>query len=611
MAEQNAMGTHGAQPQNIIDPSQGLRAQVSKQRLILILSSIMLGMLLSSVDQTVVGTAMPRIIADLHGLKEYAWVTTSYMLASTVMVPLYGKLSDIYGRKPFYLLGMALFLLGSALSGTSHDMMQLILYRGVQGLGGGAMMPIVLAIIGDIFPPAERGKWQGLLMAVFGLAAIVGPWAGGAITDHWGWRYVFYVNMPIGALALFIAAAVLPAAYRKSEHQVDYWGTLLLLVAAVPMLLAFSWAGNQYPWSAWQVLGGFTVSLLGWAAFFVWEGNTPEPIIAPELFKNGIFTVSVAASFFVWWAMFGAVMYIPLFMQAVIGDSASNSGIMLTPMILAFAISSVIGGQIMSRTGKYKLLSLVSLVIAVLGMVLLNLMNVSATNGMVMRAMIITGVGLGTLMSLFTIVVQNAFPLRMMGSVSANLQFFRSIGGTIGIAVLGSLLTGRFTYELTQQIPTPIVRVLPHHAVAMMANPSLLLSPQAKTELNHAFANAGLQAPILARELIHGVQVALSMAIDRVFMVSALALAIALVLTFFLREIPLSKHVASDPPSRERPSAISWRARTLAGVALARAVSQGRFDGNEIKRASAVTLAIWLLENSLYTASVQTSRARD
>jgi EmrB/QacA subfamily drug resistance transporter len=394
-----------------IDPALGLRAQVSRERLTLILISTMLGMLLFSVDQTVVGTAMPRIIADLHGLKEYAWVTTSYLLASTVGVPLYGKLSDIYGRKPFYLFGMFVFVLGSALSGQSHNMTQLIVFRGIQGLGGGALMPIAIAIIGDIFPPAERGKWQGLMMAVFGLSSIIGPWAGGAITDHWGWRWVFYVNLPIGVVALLFCLFAFPSVYRRAQHAIDWVGTTLLVVAASPMLLSFSWAGNQYKWGNWHVLGGFGLSAVAWVAFFLWEMRFKEPIVEPRLFKNSIYSVSVLASFMVSMGMFGAIMFIPLFTQAVVGDSASNSGIVLTPMMLGFMVSSIVGGQILSRTGRYKWLAIISMAVAVLGMFLMSKMGAGATNSLVVRDMVITGLGMGTMMSLFTIVCLGAVHL--------------------------------------------------------------------------------------------------------------------------------------------------------------------------------------------------------
>jgi EmrB/QacA subfamily drug resistance transporter len=553
-----------------VDPSRPLRDQVSSRQIWLVLISVMLGMLLSAVDQTVVGTAMPRIIADLHGLSEYAWVTTSYLLASTVMVPIYGKLSDIYGRKPFFLLGMGLFLLGSALSGTSQSMTQLILYRGIQGLGAGAMMPIVQAIIGDIFPPAERGKWQGMMMAVFGLASIVGPWAGGTITDTWGWRYVFYVNMPIGAIALIFVALALPGVYQRTDHMVDYGGSALLVAAAVPMLLGFSWAGNQYTWTNWHVLGAFAFSAVAWVSFLVWESRAHEPILSPRLFRNGIFTISVATSFFVSLGMFGAIMYIPLFVQAVIGDSASNSGVILTPMMLGFIASSVVGGQIMSRTGKYKVLAIVSLVIAVFGMFLLGRMGADATNFLVVRDMVITGLGMGTLMSLFTIVVQNAFPFQEIGVVTASLQFFRSIGSTVGIAILGSLLTSRFTHELPHHIPAPVLRVLPPGALSSVANPAVLLSPAAYQQLTRVFGRFGPAGLALAHALLQGVKVSLALATQEVFLVGAALLAVALVVVFFLKEIPLrrrSGRSAFDLEGKPRHEGLPLYGRV--GLALA------------------------------------------
>ncbi|NMP23452.1 MDR family MFS transporter [Sulfobacillus harzensis] len=580
---------------NAIDPSLGIRSQVSRERLVFILISVMLGMLLAAVDQTVVGTAMPRIIADLNGLKEYAWVTTSYLLASTVMVPLYGKLSDLYGRKPFFILGMVLFLLGSALSGTSHTMTQLILYRGIQGLGGGAMMPIAIAIIGDIFPPAERGRWQGLLMAVFGLASIVGPWAGGFITDHWSWRWVFYVNMPIGAVALIFAATALPSIYRKTQHAVDYIGAAILVVAAVPMLLGFSWAGNQYTWGNWHVLGGFALSLVGWVAFILWEMYTKEPIIEPRLFKNSIFSVSVAASFLVSLGMFGAIMYIPLFTQAVVGDSAQNSGMVLTPMMLGFMASSVIGGQILSRTGKYKVLAIVSMAIAVFGMFLLSRMGASVHNGLVVRNMVITGLGMGTMMSLFTIVVQNAFPFSMLGSVTSTLQFFRSIGSTVGIAVFGSVLTARFTHELPKKIPLAVRKVVPPHALSGLSNPSTLLSSQAASQMQHAFAKFGPEGALLAKGLLHGVRLSLAMGADRVFFLGALLLAASLITLFFLKEIALKKKIGDMPSA---PVMNGHTARAVLGLAIAKRLQAGGF-ANDLERQRAHAAAIYLLRQYL------------
>src|SRR5947208_5678441 len=239
-----------------------LSETLGRGRLFSILIGVILGMLLAALDQTIVGTALPHIVASLGGLDHYAWVVTAYLLASTVSIPIWGKLSDIYGRRTFFILGMVIFLVGSALAGTSQNMTQLIIYRGIQGLGAGAMMPIAMAIIGDIFPPAERGKWQGLIVAVFGLSSIIGPTLGGWITDNWGWRWVFYVNMPIGVIAILTAGLVLPGALRRVQHKIDYLGAITLVAGAIPLLLGFSWAGTQYPWGSWQIIGLFAFSVV-------------------------------------------------------------------------------------------------------------------------------------------------------------------------------------------------------------------------------------------------------------------------------------------------------------------------------------------------------------
>ena len=263
---------------------QALSATLSRGRLVSVLIGVMLGMLLAALDQTIVGTALPRVIADLNGFEHYAWVATAYLLASTVTIPLYGKLSDIYGRRPFFIGGMVIFLIGSALSGTSQDMTQLIIYRGIQGLEAGALMPLAIAIIGDIFPPSERGKWQGLITAVFGLATIVGPIIGGAITDNWGWRWVFYVNMPIGAIAIVTAGIVMPKTLFRRQHTIDYAGAAALVACAVPLLLGFSWAGTQYAWNSWQVILMFAISAVMLVVFTLIELRAADPIINPRLF---------------------------------------------------------------------------------------------------------------------------------------------------------------------------------------------------------------------------------------------------------------------------------------------------------------------------------------
>ncbi|MHB9059138.1 MAG: MDR family MFS transporter [Bacillota bacterium] len=533
----------------------GLRT-LAPGRLVMVIVATMLGMLLSALDQTVVGTAMPRIIADLNGLQHYAWVFTAYMLTSTATVPLYGRLSDVYGRKPFFALGLLLFLIGSFLSGHSHTMAQLIVFRGVQGLGAGAMMPIMQSIIGDVFPPAERGKWQGLMMAVFGLATIVGPTLGGWITDNWGWQWVFYVNLPLGLLAIVVGLLAIPAQARRKEHAIDYAGAALLLAAAVPMLLAFSWAGTEYAWKSAQIIGLFAFSAVMWVVFFVAEGRSAEPILSPGLFRENIFTVSVIASFVISAGMFGAIMYLPLFVQGVLGTTATNSGAVMTPMMLGFMASSVIGGLLLSRTGRYRIISLVGFVIAIFGMYLNARMTVNVTNAIVVRNMIITGLGLGVQMSLFTIVVQNAFPFKRLGEVTASLQFFRSIGGTIGVAVLGTLMTNHFNSALQANLPTTLVR-LAGDKLAKLTNPQVLLAPAATAQIQQAFAQFGPQGMALFKQLMEAIRQSLATSITGLFMVSVVALIAGFVVTAFIREIPLRRthHTPEAVAEAETPAA--------------------------------------------------------
>ncbi len=541
---------------------QALSATFSRGRLISVLIGVMLGMLLAALDQTIVGTALPRIVANLGGLEHYAWVATAYLLASTVSIPLYGKLSDIYGRRPFFIGGMVIFLIGSALSGTSQDMTQLIIYRGIQGLGAGALMPLAIAIIGDIFPPSERGKWQGLITAVFGLATIVGPIIGGAITDNWGWRWVFYVNMPIGIIAIVTAGFVMPKTLRRKQHTIDYAGAAALVAFAVPLLLAFSWAGTQYAWNSWQVILMFAVAAIMLGVFILIELRAAEPIISPRLFKNSIFLVSTIAMFMLSAGMFGAILYLPLFVQAVTGNSATNSGVVLTPMMLGFMFSSIVGGQILSRTGRYKFLAIYGFVVAALGMFLLSRMTATTGNGQVSLNMVVTGLGMGVMMSLFTIVVQNAFPFRQLGEVTAGLTFFRSIGSTIGVAVMGTIMTNSFQSALQSNLPPTLARVVP----PSLQNPQVLLNPTVLSGLQQQFARQGAPGLALFHDFFEAIKVSLATSIDNIFVLSMIVMLLGLVSVFFLREIPLRKSHNAQPQAAA-PGVD--RNRALLGLTLA------------------------------------------
>ncbi len=547
-----------------------LSETISRGRLISILIGVMLGMLLAALDQTIVGTALPRIVANLGGLEHYAWVVTAYLLASTVTVPIYGKLSDIYGRRLFFIGGMVIFLIGSALAGTSQDMTQLIIYRFIQGLGAGGMMPLALAIIGDIFSPAERGKWQGLFVAVFGFASIVGPTLGGWITDNWGWRWVFYVNMPVGIIAIVTAGFVLPKMIIKRKHIIDYLGAFTLVAGTIPLLLAFSWAGTQYAWGSWQIISLFTFSVVMLIIFVLIEMRAVEPIISPRLFKNSIFVVSVIATFLVSAAMFGAILYLPLFVQGVLGDSATNSGIVLTPMMLGFMASSIVGGQLLSRTGRYKFLAMGGFIVGAVGMFLLSRMSTGTSEGEVVRNMLITGLGIGVMMSLFTIVVQNAFPYRQLGEVTASLTFFRSIGSTMGVAVMGTIMTNGFQNAMQSNIPAILKRIVPADRLAQLENPQLLLAPDVVAKIQHSFAARGPQGLLIFRQLFAAIQLSLSTAITSVFFLGFIIMLLGLVSVLFLREIPLRKsHSAPVTEAPTPPTGETNRSRALLGLTLA------------------------------------------
>ena len=520
--------------------TQVIRGKVSRRRLMAVVGGVMLGMLISSLQQTIIATAMPRIIAELNGMEQYAWAFTSFMLASTVMVPIWGKLSDLYGRRPFYILGLGLFILGSTLCGVAQDFTQLIIFRAIQGLGAGAMMPIMQAIIGDVFTPVERGKWQGAIMAVFGLSSIVGPVTGGWITDNWGWRWVFFVNLPLGLLALVAAGIALPKFQsRPARHRIDYLGSLLLIMGSVPMLLAFSWAGGQYAWGSPQIIGLLGFSVLVTGAFLLVEHRATEPVIAPSLFRNSIYSISVVTTFLITAGMFGAITFIPLYIQGVLGETPTNSGAVQTPMMLGFMASSIIGGQLMSRTGRYKVIAVTSLAVTGFGMFLLSRMDAGGSGGLVIRNMIVVGLGMGSLMSLFTIVVQNAFPTSQMGAVTSSLQFFRSSGGTIGVAILGSAMINRFSREFSQGLSAQVRATVPPDKLESLQNPQILLSPETAARISEGFAAMGPQGQAVLQQVMVGMREALVLAIQEVYFIGLLLVIVAFVTSLFLKEIPL------------------------------------------------------------------------
>src|SRR5712692_3761186 len=514
----------------------------SRRETILTMIGVLLVMLLASLDQTIVSTAMPRVIADLQGFDRYTWVSTAYLLTSTVMVPIYGKLSDLFGRKPIFLFGIVVFVIGSALSGASQSMNELIAFRAFQGLGAGAFMPIAIASVGDLFTPRERGKWQGVTGAVWGFSAIVGPTLGGWITENTSWRWVFYVNLPVGIIAMLVLIFLMPA-LRGAEKKVsiDYTGAAMLIAGTVALLLGFTWAGTQYDWLSPQIIGLFAGAVIVLTAFVIYEAllerRGGQPIIEPSLFKNSIFSVSTIVTIIFGMSLFGSIFFIPLFVQGVIGTSATNSGLILTPLMLTSIVGSVVSGQLVSRLGKYKWLAILGMIISVAGGVLLVRLGVHSTNNDVLLAMLVMGLGMGFGMSLYTLVVQNALP-RKIGQATSALIFFRSIGGTIGLAAMGSAMTSAYLPTFTNALPAA-AKQLPAKALAVFNNPQVLLSADTKAQLQSAFAAYGPQGRAIFNSILEAVKMGLAQGIHNVFVLSLGIMIAGLVAVLFLKEIPL------------------------------------------------------------------------
>ncbi|MBN9320035.1 MAG: MFS transporter [Caulobacterales bacterium 68-7] len=422
---------------------------------------IVIVFMLSALDQTIVSTAMPRIVAELNGLPLYAWVTTSYLLTSTVMVPIWGKLGDLYGRKPVLLSGIGIFLLGSWLSGLAGEfgdlpligggMVQLIVFRAIQGIGGGALFTTAFAIIADLYPPRERGKFAGMFGSIFGLASVIGPVVGGYFTEHGtfhlgahvvaGWRWVFYLNLPLSALSLFMIIAKMPPMTHRRPGSVDYIGAILLVISATALLLALSFGGHTYPWASAPVIGLFALSAVTLAAFIFAERVVRDPILPLTLFGNRTFSTSNGAAFLVSVAFMGVVSFLPLYMQLGQGVSPTKSGLSILPLMGGLILSSTISGQLVSKTGRYKPFMFIGAGLLFLGILALSRVTVDTTTLDLSWRLAVMGLGLGPGMSLYAMAAQNAVPVDRIGVATSSNQFFRQIGSTVGVAVFGALLT--------------------------------------------------------------------------------------------------------------------------------------------------------------------------
>jgi len=416
---------------------------LGKRRTLIVFFGLMLGMLLAALDQTIVSTALPRITTDLGGFEHYSWVFSAYMLGATVTVPLYGKLSDIYGRRPFFLLGISLFSIGSIICGLSMSMGMLIAGRAIQGLGAGGLIPLAIAAIGDIIPPRLRGKWQGFTGTVFAASSVLGPAVGGWLTDNGSWRWCFFVNLPLAAVALVVVWFGFVRRPAPEKHTIDYVGALLLTAGAAAGLLAAVWGGTQYPWGSPIIIGLFLVAAVLATAFVLWERQTEEPILPLELFEGRTFSAATVASFSVGAAMFGAIIYVPLFVQRVLGESASSSGVVLTPLMLGIITMSILAGQIVSRTGHYRPVLMAGPPLLAIGFLLLAQIDVGTSELTVTRDVVIVGFGIGLMMQTLIVAVQNAVGRRRIGVATASIQFFRTVGAMTGVSVMGAIVTAR------------------------------------------------------------------------------------------------------------------------------------------------------------------------
>jgi EmrB/QacA subfamily drug resistance transporter len=438
-------------------------------RILVIYSGLMVVLFLAALDQTIVATALPQVVSDLGGLSQYSWVFTAYLLATTVTVPLYGKLGDVYGRRPLFLVAISIFLVGSALCGLAQNMIQLVVFRAVQGIGAGGLFPLTIATVGNIVPPRDRGRYQGLLGATFGAASILGPAIGGLIVDHTTWRWIFYVNLPIGGLALLVILATIPKRSRREEHWIDWGGAALLAAGTSALLLGLVWGGRDYAWDSPQVLGALSAAVALLAIFGLYERRVPETILPFGLLRDPVVAGSTVCMGLVAMTMLGTIAFVPLFVQGVIGTSATSSGVVLTPLMLGAVTMGALSGQWVSRTGRYRPNALVGPVVLGVAMLLLWQMDVHTTNGEAARNMVVAGIGLGLMMQIFVISIQNTVPRRMMGTATAMAQFSRSIGGTLGVTLMGVIVNQNLPPSLRNESLAPVHR-LPGPARATLAD---------------------------------------------------------------------------------------------------------------------------------------------
>jgi EmrB/QacA subfamily drug resistance transporter len=524
-----------------------------------ILGAVMVGIFLAALDQTVVGTALPRIITDLGGNDLYTWAFTAYLLTSTISGPLYGKLSDLFGRRPVFLFGIGVFMVGSIFSGLSQEMWQLIAARGIQGLGAGALFPIALAVIGDLFSPSERGKYQGLFGAVFGLSVLIGPAIGGLLTDTIGWPWVFYFNLPIGAVVFTIVWRSLPSYHLGTDRPtIDFLGAALFTAALVPILVGLT-NKQTADWTDPSVGGLIAIGAVIALAFLIVEARGREPIVPLSLFRNRTFTISVIAFFLSSFGFFATVVFLPRWFQVVVGSSATESGYQILPLLGGLIVSATASGQIVSRTGRYRLLAVGALITMAAGLLLLTNLRADTPIPLLWAWMFVAGLGVGPTFAVFTLIVQNSVPIDRLGTATSNLTFFQQVGGTVGLAITGTI----FGTTLAQEAPRRLATAnLPPELGESLARGAL--RPETFSGVGDMGAAILAQVPASVRgqvepfvpAIVDAIHQAFSIATSSTFVVGIGASVLAAALVLMLREVPV-RHEATARASSTATSGVA------------------------------------------------------